>query len=246
MAVDDRGPAAQSSNPTASAAASASPSAAADVDDGQAAGARSEGAATAWPAAVGMFLRGFNHVLRQHAWARERFAAFAGQTVRMVVNTPLGEVSASALIAVDGTFEAAPAARAPAVTLTVRAPLDALVAAAAGGPASAMQHLRIDGDAALAAAIGQVAPYLRWDAEDDLARIVGDVPARRFTRFVDQFRDGVRDWRLRTETATVEYLVHENPQLVSKPMLESLRSAVRALRDDLERLNKRIERLERR
>ena len=46
------------------------------------------------------------------------------------------------------------------------------------------------------------------------------------------------------ESAATAYLVHEDAQLVSGPMLDGFRSAVRTLRDDLERLDKRIERLE--
>ena len=244
MAVDNPSPADDTSNSFAS-AASMSSTAAATASADRPAGRQASRAPAAWPSAVAALLRGFNHVMRQHAWARDRFAPFAGQTVRIIVNTPLGEVAASALIAADGTFQAADVVSAPAVTLTARAPLDAFVAAAAGGTAAAMQHLRIEGDAALASAIGQVAPHLRWDAEDDLARIVGDVTARRLTRFFDRARDGMRDWRMRTESTAVQYLLHENPQLVSKPMLDDFRGAVRILRDDLERLNKRIERLER-
>lgn len=249
MAADDLNPADDTSNAFASAAASMSSTAAAAAGVGEPAAPHPGGAVPVgvWPPAVAALLRAFNHVLQQHAWARGRFIPFAGQIVRVIVRTPLGEVAASAAIAADGTLRAADAAMsAPTVTLTVRTPVDALLAAATGGTASVMQHVRIEGDAALAAAIGQVAPHLRWDAEDDLARVVGDVTARRLTRFLDQARDGLRDWRLRTESATVQYLLHENPQLVSKPMLDDFRSTVRTLRDDLERLNKRIERLEQR
>ena len=199
----------------------------------------------AWAPALGVLLGAFNHVLGQHAWARERLAPFAGQVVRTVTATPLGEVAAAAAIQSDGTLQAAASGAVPAVTLMVRAPLDALVAFAGAGSAAAMQHLRIEGDAALAAAIGQIAPHLRWDAEDDLSRVVGDVAARRVTDLFDRVRSGLRGLRLRGESAATAYLVHEDPQLVAAPMLDGLRSDTRTLRDDLERLDKRIERLER-
>ena len=206
---------------------------------------RPAGPAQAWAPALGVLLGAFNHVLGQHAWARERLAPFAGQVVRTVTATPLGEVAAAAAIQSDGTLQAAASGAVPAVTLMVRAPLDALVAFAGAGSAAAMQHLRIEGDAALAAAIGQIAPHLRWDAEDDLSRVVGDVAARRVTGLVDRVRSGLRDLRMRGESAATAYLLHEDPQLVAAPMLDGLRSATRTLRDDLERLDKRIERLER-
>lgn len=198
----------------------------------------------AWPGAVAALLSAFNHVLGQHAWARERLSPYGGQAVRAVVGTPLGEMTAAALIRPEGLLEPAPAGVVPAVTLHLRQPLDALVAAAGQGMPGAMQHLRIDGDAGLAAAIGQIAPHLRWDAEDDMARFLGDVPARRLGRLAERLRDGLVDLRHRVESGAVAYLVHEEPQLVSAPMLEGFRGSVRMLRDDLDRMEKRIERLE--
>lgn len=228
------------------ASAAASMTSAASAVGVEAVSAAPAGLAEAWPAAVGVLLRAFNHVLGQHAWARERLMPFSGQTLRAVVASPLGEVAAAATIGPDGMLQAAASDTPPAVTLSVRAPLDALVAAAGQGMPAAMRHVRIEGDAALAAAVGQVTPHLRWDFEDDLSRLVGDAAARRFTDLLDRLRDGLRDLRLRGESAAVAYLVHEDAQLVSGPMAEAHRAAVRALRDDLERLDKRIERLERR
>lgn len=235
------------SNALASAAASlATPTAASSAPTPETVGQTPAGPAEAWGPVVGVVLTGLNHVLGQHAWARDRLSPFAGQSLRTVLETPLGPMAAGATIRPDGMLEAAPAGVAPTVTLSVRAPLDALVAVAGAGTSGAMRHVRIDGDAALAAAVGQVVPHLRWDAEDDLARVVGDVAARRAVRFLERLRDGARDMRARAESAAVAHLVYEDPQLVSRPMLDGLRTSVRTLRDDLERLDKRIERLQRR
>jgi ubiquinone biosynthesis protein UbiJ len=38
-------------------------------------------------------------------------------------------------------------------------------------------QVKIDGDVQLAAELGWLADNLRWDIEEDLSRIVGDVPA---------------------------------------------------------------------
>ena len=242
--ADDRA-ADDASNGFASAAAAMSAATTA-VGAEAAAPAAPSGPVQAWPAAVGVVLRAFNHVLGQHAWARERLAPFAGQTIRTVVTGPLGDLSAAATVGADGMLRPAAIGTPPAVSLSVRAPLDALAAVAGQGMPAAMRHVRIEGDAALAAAVGQIVPHLRWDFEDDLSRLVGDTAARRVTDLLGRVRDGLRDLRLRSESAAVGYLVHENAQLVSAPMAEAHRAAVRALRDDLERLEKRIERIERR
>ena len=51
---------------------------------------------------VGQVGTALNRLLEAETWARERLAHFAGQAVRTVVHTPLGEASAAAAIASNG------------------------------------------------------------------------------------------------------------------------------------------------
>jgi ubiquinone biosynthesis protein UbiJ len=62
-----------------------------------------------------------------------------------------------------------------------------LLAAAGGRP-----PMEIQGDAALAAEVGWLAENLRWDIEDDLARIVGDAPAHQLARVMRWGVDAAR------------------------------------------------------
>ena len=57
--------------------------------------------------------------------------------------------------------------------------------------------IRIEGDVQLAAEINWLVDHVRWDVEEDLARVVGDVPAhtlaqlgRRVAQAVRQFTGG--------------------------------------------------------
>lgn len=193
-------------------------------------------------------LAGINHVLNQHEWARERLRPFAGRGVRVVAGTPLGPTASTLNIDAGGFLRRPLATESPdvAVTLDVQSPPDLLVAfAGRGGLHDAMRQVRIEGDAGLAAVLGQVLPHLKWDAEDDLARVVGDVAAHRVVQGARQFLGFLGDLRGRAESAAVSWLVHENPTLVSVPQLQAHRASVRLLRDDIERLAKRVERLER-
>jgi ubiquinone biosynthesis protein UbiJ len=112
-----------------------------------------------------------NHVLQQEPEAQDRLARqqgrvvlFQWRTVRMrVVATPAG------------LLDLAPAGELPDLTLSVaeRSPL-ALVGAALRGDKPAVQ---IEGDVQLAAEVNWLVDHVRWDVEDDLARVIGDAPA---------------------------------------------------------------------
>ena len=80
-------------------------------------------------------------------------------------------------------------------------PPDLRVAIAAANPALAFARfvvgerpeLRVEGDAAFAADVDWLIENLRWDVEDDLARLIGDAPAREIGRFGKAMAKAIRD-----------------------------------------------------
>lgn len=50
----------------------------------------------------------------------------------------------------------------------------------------------VEGDADFAADVSWLVDNLRWDVEDDLARVVGEVPAREMVRFGSVLAAGLR------------------------------------------------------
>jgi len=52
--------------------------------------------------------------------------------------------------------------------------------------------VRIEGDVQLAAEINWMADHLRWDVEEDLARVIGDVPAHTLARVGRSVADAAR------------------------------------------------------
>jgi ubiquinone biosynthesis protein UbiJ len=87
---------------------------------------------------------------------------------------------------------------------------------------------------------------LRWDAAEDLSRLVGDIAAHRLVRL----GQGVLAWQRETLSsllaATSEYLVEERHVLPGREAVASWAREVDALRDDAERLGQRIDQLQRR
>ncbi|CBW76083.1 Hypothetical protein RBRH_02100 [Mycetohabitans rhizoxinica HKI 454] len=133
----------------------------------------------------------------------------------------------------------------PPVDVTITVPPSALSVLAAGGQAAILKHVRIEGDAEFAATIAKLAEHLRWDAEEDLARLVGDVPAHRMAsvaRAVSAYaRRAGRGW----VGSLTEYLLDEDPQLVRRARFEQFGDELARARDTLARVEKRIERAER-
>jgi len=184
-------------------------------------------------------LAALNHVLRQQSWARDRLRAHGGRTVRMVVESPFGPVSADARIAEDGTLEAATVS-APTVTLTLRPSIDALFGALRSGPQGLSGHLKVEGDVMVAAAVGEIAQHLRWDVEEDLSRIVGDRVAHRMG---EAARAGARqadDLRGRVETGVRQFLVQEDRQLVGREDMTRLENALHGLEAAVARVEARL------
>ncbi|WP_338925823.1 sterol-binding protein [Mycetohabitans endofungorum] len=133
----------------------------------------------------------------------------------------------------------------PTVDVTITVPPSALSAFAAGGQAAILKHVRIEGDAEFAATIAKLAEHLRWDAEEDLARLVGDVPAHRIASVARAVSAYARRAAGGLVGSLTEYLLDENPQLVRRARFEQFGDELALARDTLARIEKRIERAER-
>jgi ubiquinone biosynthesis protein UbiJ len=179
-----------------------------------------------------------NHLLRGQPWLRERLVPFSGRSVRLEV-PPL---ALALTIGVEGELQESDAA---AVDATARLSPLTVVRLAAGDEA-ARSSVEVNGDAALAAALAGVLRELRWDAQEDLSRLIGDIPAQRLVRL----GEGMLAWQRQALSsllaAASEYLVEERHALPSRSAVEGWARGVDALRDDTERLGQRLEQLERR
>ena len=84
---------------------------------------------------------------------------------------------------------------------------------------------------------------LRPEPEEELARLVGDAPAHHLGRLA-RIALGFGDRALRTTVNNVaEYLAHERGDLVPKAEGRQLLNGIDTLRDDVDRLEARLEHL---
>ena len=127
-----------------------------------------------------------NHVLGQESQAQERLARQRGKVVRiewrqfhmLLAATPAG------------LLERAGSNAMPDLTLAVAddSPLTLARAALAGEKPT----VRIEGDVQLAAEVNWLVDNVRWDVEDDLARVIGDAPAHSVASAARSIADALR------------------------------------------------------
>ncbi|KAG0778097.1 hypothetical protein G6F22_011437 [Rhizopus arrhizus] len=96
----------------------------------------------------------------------------------------------------------------------------------------------ISGDAALVQVVADLSKQLRWDPEDALARVVGDIAALRIVGGARAAADGARTAGRRLAENVSEYLAEESGVLAGRPALEQWRL-------DLAELNARADALAR-
>jgi len=181
-------------------------------------------------------LAAVNHLLGQAAWARQKLAPFAGHAARI----KMPPFEAAFLIGADG-FISAPAEEAElevSIWLPAATPLLALQ-----GKDVVMRAARIEGSAEFAEALGFVIRNLRWDAEEDLSTIVGDIAAHRIVTGTKEFVGWQQQAAQNLAANLAEYFTEEQPLIAKQADIAEFSSDIDRLRDDVARLEKRLQRL---
>lgn len=187
------------------------------------------------------FVAAVNHVLARTGWASDRLRAHAGRQFRIDARPALLEARITDAGLLEAPEPDSDPDSDPDVTLTV--PLAQAPLVLRGGMASLMSHVRIAGDAEFAEALGFVFRNLEWDAEEDLARVVGDAPAHRIVGTLRALHAAHLRMLEGLSGNVAEYLAHEADTLVPRAEQEAFAREVAALRDAVARTEKRVARL---
>ncbi len=178
-----------------------------------------------------------NQVLRSAPRSLERLQRHAGRTVAFRVG-PMGLA-----FTVQTTGEVAAAAPDAARDLEVRLSpflLPRLIA----HEEAALHDIEMQGDMELAQEVSFLFRHLTGDVEEDLSRVVGDIAAHRIVGAAKGVDAWVRDSALRAAQGASEYWTEESPLIASRVKVETFMQDVAELRDAVERLEKRIDRLD--
>jgi ubiquinone biosynthesis protein UbiJ len=187
----------------------------------------------ATPAVAFCFL--LNRLLAAEPSARARLARFAGDTLELRA-PPLPTLRLR--IVEGGTVEAGGGD--PALSMTLK---PELLAALGRGEEHALRAVEVRGNARLASEVLLLARHLRWDAEEAMSRVIGDVAAHRLAEAARAFAAWHLDAAQRLIGALADYATDEKQLLARRGDLDALAESVGSLRDSIARLDKRIARL---
>jgi ubiquinone biosynthesis protein UbiJ len=105
---------------------------------------------------------------------------------------------------------------------------------------------QIRGDAEIANLYRELFTLARPDIEEEMSRLIGDIPARRLSRLARRALDLARNVRRTAGQNIAEYLQEESRDLVNKTELEEFLRGVDGVREAADRVEARLGRLERR
>jgi len=209
-----------------------------------------------------------NHLLQSASWARERLMPFAGKTARFrlapfavtlkirdsgevedsiaggprdtLAERPVAGTGAEARYPQTTGCASNESARPPDASFTLTPGLALRMLSA---DKNAWQEVQVSGDTALAREILFVAQNLRWDAEEDLSRVFGDIAAHRMAQAGSSFMRWQRQAADSFARSAAAYWTDEQPLIATRQDVERFVREVDALRDDVARFGKRIEQL---
>ena len=104
--------------------------------------------------------------------------------------------------------------------------------------------LDLTGDAELASRFQQLLSYAKPDLEEELSGVIGDVAAHRLGEFARGLGRWGRGARSTMGTNVREYLQEESRDAPSRYEVEQFSNNVSTLRDDVERMEARINQLQ--
>jgi len=177
-----------------------------------------------------------NHLVREETWARDRLRPFAGS--QLLINA--GPVNLNFRIDEYGLFTHSDMTQSVDVVLTL--PADAPVKFLLDRN-TLFSSVKLSGSADFAEALAFVFRNLRWDIESDLARIFGDIPARRLAKTGTELKAQILDSVKKSAQNCAEFATEDSDLLAATHDIQAFGKAVDGLRDDTARLEKRIKQL---
>jgi len=176
-----------------------------------------------------------NHLLEAEAWARDKLKPYAGQCVEFR-SPPLPALRLDIL----DTGLLGSAAEDAATNLVVTIGAGALPALLRGEDAL-LREIGIEGNADLAGTVQYLFRHLRWDVAEDLSKVFGDALAERMVSEGRRFAAWNRETTEKLAQNFAEYWTEEQPLLARPAEVRRFLADADQLRDDLARLEKRVD-----
>ncbi|MDP2247925.1 MAG: hypothetical protein Q8J65_07305, partial [Nitrosomonadales bacterium] len=134
------------------------------------------------------------------------------------------------------------AGESPSPDASVSIPLPVVMRLLANDDAAATLAT-LEGDTELAATLAKVLRGMSWEYEEDLSRVIGDIPAHQIAEFGRKAASEIKSQSINLAQMLSEYWQEEQPMIAKKRHVDAFNREVDTLREDTERLEKRIAKL---
>ncbi|HLT98735.1 MAG TPA: SCP2 sterol-binding domain-containing protein [Burkholderiaceae bacterium] len=184
-----------------------------------------------------------NALLRREPWAADRLSRHAGKSLRFNI----GPLQASYTIEHTGQLRACDSAITPDVSLTIGSQhlADLPSVLRSRDLNSITEKLHVQGDAALATLVSELARDLRWDMEEEFAGKFGDILGPGLLKG-GRTVAGVAQEAVRRGAANLaEFLGEESRMLVTRHSMEAFSAGCQELERKLRELEQRMDSVER-
>jgi ubiquinone biosynthesis accessory factor UbiJ len=180
--------------------------------------------------------RFLQHITSQNEWSRPHLQPFAGKVVQF--NFVLAKTNL--LILEDGSLALSGETHAPEATIHVPPSLALRLLAR---DEAAKMFIKIDGDTHLATEFSKVLQNMRWDIEEDLSHVTGDIAAFKIGEFTKKAFTEMRQQSISAAEMLSEFWQEEKPILAKKRHVEQFNVDVDTLKSDVARFEKKLQKL---
>ena len=177
------------------------------------------------------------HISNQNNWSRPYLTPFAGKTVQF----DFVLLKANLLILEDGSLSLA--GETAIADATVHIPPSLALRLLAKDEAAKM-FINIDGDTHLATELGKVLQNMRWDIEEDLSHVTGDIAAFKIGEFSKKTFSEMKQQSINAAEMLSEFWQEEKPILAKKRHVEQFNADVDTLKSDVARLEKKLDKFQ--
>lgn len=176
------------------------------------------------------------HLMQQNSWTAPLLQPYAHQNILLDFKV------AQVMLTILSHGDLAIAADSATADATIHLPPSLAMRLLRQDPL-AHSLIKIEGDATLGLEVGKILSAIRWDVEDDLSKVVGDIAAY---QVVQLGHEKLQRWQSQAKNLgemLVEYWQEERPIMAKKNHIEQFNRSVDTLREDVDRLQQRVEKL---
>jgi ubiquinone biosynthesis accessory factor UbiJ len=176
------------------------------------------------------------HLMQQNSWTAPLLQPYAHKNLRLDFKV------AQATLTILNNGELAVAGDTAEADATIHLPPSLAMRLLRQDPL-AHSLIKIEGDAALGMAVGKILSAVRWDIEDDLSKVAGDIAAYQVVQIGQEKWQRWQSQAKNLGEMLVEYWQEEQPIIAKKSRLAQFNQAVDQLREDTDRLQQRVDKL---